>query len=212
MHSGREEDWYDQGYLDAGQDVDAFDNNQSFMVNRMHQRSHDNGSRTFLPREIWDKLPEESKNIIRGIGLTKSATTRKVNIHDMVAIDYDDTSPNIVYNANNMELTSDLADDDPAPTENSDNVEDSCAILAHITKQQLLLAGHDIRSVLASAHDRGKCGVAAPVNMKSPPFGTAQASGKDTSSTASKTSKRIRTESNTASRLNILEKVQKLHL
>jgi hypothetical protein len=50
LYGGREEDWYDQGYLDAGHDIDIFDSEQFLSVNRMHQRPmnrNTNDTRTF---------------------------------------------------------------------------------------------------------------------------------------------------------------------
>ena len=160
--------------------MDAYDSEQFLSVNRMHQRHMNrdtNDTRTFLPREIWNQLPEESKNIIRGKSPNQTTMVRKINAHDMVAIDYDFSTPGALLTANNTELSSDLADNDPeahAPSDNSAavNTEDSAAILAHITNRQTLPADHDVRSVLASAHNRRKGGINAPVNMRNPPFGS----------------------------------------
>jgi hypothetical protein len=51
-----------------------------------------------------------------------------------------------------------MADGMPIDSDNNDNIpcldEDSTAILAHITRQKILPAFHNIRNVLASAHKR----------------------------------------------------------
>ena len=165
----RQEDFYDQGYLDAGDAHLDSASDQNLSVNRAYQQSapnNNNRTSTRLPREIWNKLPEEAKLIIRGIDPTK-ATERKVNRHDFVDIGYyDDPDNTKIDNEDEDYATYDASksgDDSCKDGENTtDQANDSAAILAHITKRKPLPS--NIKSVLASAHDRRKSGMNAPIN------------------------------------------------
>jgi hypothetical protein len=68
MYSGREEDWYDQGYLDGGIDVDPHDNDQFLLINQMQQRSR-NHNRIFFPEKF-------GKNYWKNRGILSVASTQ----------------------------------------------------------------------------------------------------------------------------------------
>ena len=84
----REEDWYDRGYLDAGDSGYQEEDPPSLAVNRAFQRSNKdagNGTpqRTFIPKERWDLLSPEAQRIIRGLPDPNQSVpmTRVANVH-----------------------------------------------------------------------------------------------------------------------------------
>ena len=173
--------YFEGGYIDSGDQYIGSDNfysndqqlsvyNQQFQQRRPFNGGNRN-TNTRLPREIWQKLDENARNIIRGIDPNKPATPRKVNVHDFVEVEYAVPSPDVKLDedgpsANMQDATTPDALESSA---NRDASDDNTALLAYITQQKPLPSGTDIRSILASAHLRQKNGVNAPVNTKGAP-------------------------------------------
>ena len=73
---------------------------QISVYNQQQQRRPFNGGNrttTRLPRDIWMKLDETSRNIIRGIDPSNppSSASRQVNVHDFVQVDYAENPPDV---------------------------------------------------------------------------------------------------------------------
>jgi hypothetical protein len=154
--SNREEDWYHHGYVDAGDGYYlAQATDQQLAVHRMQQRAptrNNEGTRErtpFLPREIWEKLSEDARLIIRG--LDPSQTNRSVNLHDIgTAYPYHHEEEGSQVGVFETAETGERANATEAPQEIvGDEVSN---LLAHVTKRKTTLPSHDIRSVLATTH------------------------------------------------------------
>jgi hypothetical protein len=79
----REEDCFDQGYLDAGDNYIGDVDDDTYLIHRS-QRQPDR-ERPYIPKEIWDKVPEESRSVILELHPTKTTVAtaqRKVHFHD----------------------------------------------------------------------------------------------------------------------------------
>jgi hypothetical protein len=113
-----------------------------------------------VPKEIWDKLTPEIQADFREWNKKKAfqyrqnkGSQRTANTHDLIQY------PGVDYTMFEHDVANErMADGMPIDSNNNDNIprldEDSTAILAHITRQKILPASHNIRNVLASAHRR----------------------------------------------------------
>ena len=154
-------DWFNQGYLDAGDNFFSSSDNEPTLIHRLAQRTATNkgANQSRLPREIWDKLSPDIQAEIKEWNRTKAfqsrpkAQPRMANIHDImgyaeeVDVSTGDDSDEYVTEDVVIDESKDLAEQ-LIPNE------ESTEILAHITKQKPLPASHDIRKILASAHRR----------------------------------------------------------
>lgn len=172
-----EPSYFEGGYVDSGDQYIGTDNSygdQQLSVFAQAQQRRQNGSgnrngSTRLPREIWQKLDDTAKNIIRGIDPNKpNGTPRQVNAHEFVEIGYSPDPPDVKQDEDGLILM-DSTDGNQSASEGSSADQDNTALLAYITKQKPLPPGTDIRSILASTHVRQKAGVNAPVNTKTSP-------------------------------------------
>ena len=155
----REEDWYQFGYVDAGDHYLAQGTDQQLSVHRMQQRtmqSRNNASREktpFLPREIWEKLSDDAKLIIRGLDPSQPKNHRTVNLHDTY-IAYPQEYEEDDAQADKSETADESALGETTQQEDHEDAtsDDRATILAHITKRKAAPPKHDIRSVLATSH------------------------------------------------------------
>ena len=142
---------FDQGYVDAGGSYFEDSANQIAIHQVAHRPAPRRENKTvFMPREIWDLLPEGIQAKIKAWNFENKSPNskpppRRVNEHELTASD---------------ELTASLEEDHEFPQvdptnlqENSELAIDNAEILAHITKQKPLPPGHTIRSLLASTHN-----------------------------------------------------------
>ena len=85
-------DWFNQGYLDAGDNFFSLSDNEPTLIHRLAQRTTTNkGANQFrLPRVIWDKLSPDVQAEIKEWNKTKvihsrpKAHSRVANIHDIM--------------------------------------------------------------------------------------------------------------------------------
>jgi hypothetical protein len=164
-YGGRNSNWFDQGYLDAGENYYNFEgtfDEKCTEINRLIQANVkdkvENSNR--IPKELWDKLTPELQADFREWNRKKAFQYRQNKDHQRIA-----NSHNLIrYPGVDYTLWDDTPDDratDGIPIDGDTSDEgmpgceqDSTAIMAHITKQKILPASHNIRSILASAHKR----------------------------------------------------------
>ena len=173
MWYGESDDaWYHEGYLDdvndyllVGQGDDPMGSDYS--IHKAFRRNDRNPrDRPFIPKELWNQLPLESQMILRGVDpnnpksdkppasnnrSTNNKTSselgrdRKVNFHDHTMLD--------VHGLYDGSVGLGDGKDEPGlggVSDQTSGIEDSSALLAHVTNQSRLPA-HDIRRVLHAA-------------------------------------------------------------
>jgi hypothetical protein len=159
-YGGPNSNWFDQGYLDAGEGYfGTFEENVTEIHRVMQENANDrveNSSR--VPKEIWDKLSPDLQAMFREWNKKKAflyrqkGLQRTVNSHDLTSYTGEDNT----FGDDNG--SGSMTDDMPINNNNPDDIpcldNDSTAILAHITRQKILPSSHNVRNVLASAHKR----------------------------------------------------------
>ena len=172
------DDWYEQGYVDTGENYVDTSVNQHTLANRIDQRRRPNTESSAgirIPKEIWDKLSLDVQDDIKAWNKSKASTykpkssPRVVRNHEFSAYEGD-----IIY----IDEQSNDVDADQEPPDaqtddqrmDQDGANDSTALLAHITGQRPLPANHEIRTLLASAHrSRSANNHAQPPHARKPP-------------------------------------------
>ena len=159
-YNGRNSDWFDQGYLDAGEDYYGTFEDNIVQVNCMMQRNTNNNrerNSNRVPREIWDKLTPEIQadfrelNKQRALQFKQKGARRSTNSHDLIAYTEED---NFLSDDGDAAYMMDHDTKINNSTNNGKEEDNSNAIIAHITKQRIIPMLHDVQSILASAHKR----------------------------------------------------------